>query len=401
MKKNLYILGAVLSVIGLVLFGRGRAVASEDSQLDKKQLIKFSHAKHTESGVECAQCHKAEVSTVASDRILPTHTECQSCHEQEVNETCNFCHTSDDNQQALPNPVREVLFNHQKHIVDEGMKCETCHQGLEKTDFAGSANLPAMSTCNTCHNNVKATNQCEACHTNLASLRPPSHNVANFKREHARVMNLRSFDANCKSCHTEESCAECHDGTNLTQLSPGVKTALLSPRRFGADKAQALSGEVVHSINYKFTHGIDAKGKANDCQTCHREQEFCVDCHMSGSVALGGTVPTSHEKPGFISIGVGSGGGAHAQLAKRDIQRCMTCHDTEGGDPTCISCHFDNDGVKRTQPKTHAAGFMKDVRGEWHEDAAATCYVCHTDANARPNGKAGLGFCGYCHGTKE
>jgi hypothetical protein len=401
MKKNLYIFGVTLAVIALVLFGRGRVIANEDAQLDKKQLIKFSHAKHiVEAGVECAQCHNADVSTLSSDRILPTHDQCQTCHEQEVNETCNFCHTSDDNQQALPNPVREVLFNHKKHVVEEGMKCETCHQGLEKTDFAGAQNLPDMSTCNTCHNNVKATNQCEACHTNLASLRPASHNVGNFKREHARIMNLRSFDANCKTCHTEESCAECHDGTNLTELSSGVKTGLLSPRRFGSDKAQALSGEMVHSINYKFTHGIDAKGKANDCQTCHRQQEFCSDCHMNGSVALGGVVPTSHEKPGFVTIGVGSGGGTHSQLAKRDIQRCMSCHDTEGGDPTCITCHFDNDGMKKTQPKTHAVGFMKDVKGEWHDDAAANCYVCHTDANAKPNGKAGIGFCGYCHGAK-
>ena len=400
MKKILYILGITLAIIGLVLFGRGRAVANEDVQQDKKQLIKFSHAKHVENGAECVQCHKADESTFASDRILPTHTECQSCHEQEVNETCNFCHTADDNQQALPNPVREVLFSHKKHIADEGMKCETCHQGLEKTDFASDANNPSMATCNTCHNNVKATNQCEACHTNLATLRPASHQVGNFKREHARVMNLRSFDANCQTCHTEESCAECHDGTNLTELSSGVKAGLISPRRFGNDKSQALAGEAVHSINYKFTHGIEAKGKASDCQTCHREQEFCSDCHMTGSVALGGVVPTSHEKPGFTLIGVGSGGGTHAQLAKRDIQRCMSCHDTEGGDPTCITCHFDNDGMKSTQAKTHAAGFMKDEKGDWHEDAAATCYTCHTDANAHPNGKAGIGFCGYCHGAK-
>jgi len=400
MKKNFYIAALLISAIALVFFGRGRAVANEDEMLNKKQLIKFSHAKHAEAGAECSQCHNASASIKSSDRILPTHTECQSCHEQEVNEKCSYCHTSDDNQQALPNPVREVLFNHKKHLTEQELKCETCHQGLEKTDFAGEANLPSMATCNTCHNNVKAANQCETCHTNVTSLRPASHNAANFRRDHSRVMNLRTFDAKCQSCHTEQSCIECHDGTNLTGLSAGVKSAIFSPRLSGNDKAQALAVEKVHGINYKFTHGIEAKDKAVDCQTCHRNQEFCADCHKNGSVALGGVIPTSHEQPNFAFIGVGSGGGTHAQLAKRDIQRCMSCHDVEGGDPTCVTCHFDNDGIRGTQAKTHAVGFMKNTKGEWHDDKAANCYVCHTDANAHPNGKAGIGFCSYCHGAR-
>lgn len=400
MKKYIYILTVLVSISALVIFGRGRAVADEDEQLDKKQLIKFSHQKHIESGLECSQCHNAETSLKSSDRILPTHDECQSCHEQEINENCSYCHTDDDNQRALPNPIREVMFNHQQHITGQGMKCETCHQDLDKTDFATAHNLPSMATCNTCHNNAKATNQCEACHTNLSSLRPASHNVSNFKREHSRIMNLRSFDANCQSCHTEQSCAECHDGTNLVTLSTGVKSGLLSPRVSGNDKPKALVGETVHGLNFKFTHGIEAKGKAANCQTCHRNQEFCSDCHMNGSVALGGVVPTSHESFGFTTIGVGSGGGTHAQLAKRDIQRCMACHDTEGNDPTCITCHVDPDGIKGNNPKTHANAFMRNTKGEWHDDMASNCFACHTDPNAKPNGRAGQNFCGYCHGVK-
>jgi hypothetical protein len=400
MKKNLSIAAAIVIVTGLVLFGRGSVIAGEEGQIDKTQIIKFSHAKHAEAGAECAQCHKAEESVLSSDRMLPTHTECQSCHEQEVNETCNFCHTGDDNMQALPNPVREILFSHKQHIAEQGMQCETCHQNMDKAEFATHENLPSMATCNTCHNDVKATNQCEACHTNLSTLRPASHMVANFTKEHSRIMNLRTYEANCQGCHTEQSCAECHDGTNLTELAPGVASGLLSPRKFGNDKAQALAGQAVHSMNFRFTHGIEAKGKAADCQTCHRTQEFCSDCHMNGSVALGGVMPTSHEAPGFTRIGVGSGGGSHATLAKRDIQRCMSCHDTEGGDANCITCHVDFDGIKGTNPRTHANGFLRDIKGEWHEEMNANCFVCHTDANARPDGKAGQGFCGYCHGAQ-
>ena len=403
MKKNLYIATIISVVIALVVFGRGSAVAKEDNQADNKNTIKFSHSKHAEAGVECATCHTtAQLSTKSSDKILPTHTECQSCHEQEVNEKCGFCHTDGNNPVALPNPVREVLFNHQQHIADQKVECVTCHAGInsDKENETASQHTPSMATCNTCHNNVKATNQCEACHTNLTSLRPASHMVANFKREHSRVMNGRTFDANCQSCHTESSCMECHDGTNLTTLSKFEKTGMLSPRKFGNDKPAALSGQNVHDINYKFTHGIDAKGRASDCQTCHRQQTFCSDCHMNGSVALGGSIPSNHfPVETFATLSRGFGG-RHADLAKRDIQRCASCHDPEGGDPTCITCHFDNDGIKGTNPRTHATGFMKTVNGDWHDDIAANCFVCHTDGNAKPNGKAGQNFCGYCHGAK-
>lgn len=400
MKKGIFI-GLCALFTGMLLFvGRGTLVAGEEQQIKDSDILKFSHQKHLLAGVDCAQCHNAGESTAATDRILPTHNECQACHEDEINEKCTMCHTGEDNMQALPNPVREINFNHQLHVNGQAVACETCHKGLDKTDYAGPENLPSMATCVTCHDNSKAPKQCEICHLNTASLRPASHDVANFKREHGRVMNLRTFDAQCQNCHTEQSCADCHDGTNLTTLSFGNKTGMLSPRVSGNDKPEVLKGEMVHSINYRFTHGIEAKGKAIECQTCHNDQQFCSDCHMSGSVALGGTVPTSHEGVGFTTIGVGSGGGRHAQLAKRDIQSCMSCHDVEGGDPTCITCHIDPDGVKGNNPKTHAIGFMKNEHGDWHDDLAANCYVCHTDPNAKPNGKAGIGFCGYCHGSK-
>lgn len=64
----------------------------------------------------------------------------------------------------------------------------------------------------------------------------------------------------------------------------------------------------------------------------------------------------------FKTLGVGSGGGDHATLAKRDIERCMSCHDVNGADPTCITCHFDADGIKGTNPKTHPVGFMSNEK---------------------------------------
>ena len=96
-------------------------------------------------------------------------------------------------------------------------------------------------------------------------------------------------------------------------------------------------------------------------------------------------------------IGVGSGGGDHARLARRDIERCAACHDVQGADPNCILCHTDPDGIEGTNPKTHAINFMNDSNGDWHDDPGSVCYNCHTDPNAYPGGNPNIGFCAYCH----
>jgi len=172
-----------------------------------------------------------------------------------------------------------------------------------------------------------------------------------------------------------------------------------SPHKF-IDNTKQQNISRVHDLNYRFTHGIDLKGKTSECQTCHQTETFCAQCHDSGSqdFALEGNVPSSHKTLNFVTIGVGTGGGQHAILARRDIERCASCHDVQGADQNCILCHVDNDGIKGTNPKTHARSFRSDTEnGDWHSDRGSVCYSCHTDANARPDGIKGVGFCGYCH----
>ena len=70
----------------------------------------------------------------------------------------------------------------------------------------------------------------------------------------------------------------------------------------------------------------------------------------------------------------------------------------QGADPTCLTCHVDNDGIKGTNPKTHPGGFMKDAHGDWHSDPGSVCFNCHVGAS--PQSPSGIGFCGYCHGSK-
>ena len=56
---------------------------------------------------------------------------------------------------------------------------------------------------------------------------------------------------------------------------------------------------------------------------------------------------------------------------------------------------MDNDGIQGTNPKTHAANFMREVEGDWHETKASVCYNCHTSAISAT--RQSDGFCNYCH----
>ena len=259
-------------------------------------------------------------------------------------------------------------------------------------------NIPTMTTCNSCHDDVKVSNACESCHTDLAALRPRDHNRTDFVRRHTDAARLA--DASCASCHTQESCIDCHNGVDLIKVDLPGKDLMSphAPRLSGIDRGQGKRILKVHDLNFKFTHGIAAQGKTADCQTCHSQQQFCATCHMAGgNVNQAHFKPSTHQQAGFVTLGIGSGGGAHALLARRDMESCASCHDAEGADPTCVTCHMDADGVKGTDARTHAKGFRAGEQGSWHSDPGANCFTCHSDANARVGGIKGQGFCGYCH----
>lgn len=367
---------------------------------DDTRRLKFSHKTHVEgASIACADCHAAAKSALASDNLRPNHDNCSSCHEDQLANDCGYCHVDPENIEAAPAPVRDLLFSHQQHVDMKGVECATCHHGVETAEDATGLHLPVMTTCTACHNERQATNQCEACHTNFTQLLPPDHLEANFRKEHRQLTRLGELETSCATCHTQSFCAECHDAAAVLRFGKGMMMSDPTPRVFPGNTAAPLALQKVHDLNYRFTHGIDAKTKASDCATCHAVQDFCVECHQAGDNSTGrGFKPAWHLGVGFSTIGVGSGGGRHAEIARRDIESCVACHDTRGGDPTCISCHMDADGIRGTDPRTHPAGYMKGEEGVWHMNPGATCYNCHTDFNARPSGAKGRNFCGYCHG---
>ncbi len=133
-----------------------------------------------------------------------------------------------------------IAFNHRKHVVDNQLACNTCHNFYETETFSG---LPDADICSTCHSEaqgktaeeaklvlllkqgkplvfnslfreplhvfyshrrhvVKAQIKCERCHGNFAMTTSPP----------ARVRKLKMAD--CIGCHEERNvsvdCTTCH-----------------------------------------------------------------------------------------------------------------------------------------------------------------------------------------------
>lgn len=401
MKSKYYIL---IFIVGILYMSLSAFTFNSEVDSTNKEIIKFSHQFHIEQEVACEDCHtEAETSMDLTGSLLPTMDACANCHDVEDDDECATCHY-EDVLEPFPVKKAELYFNHKVHLEQDNVNCEKCHSGLNEVDFSFESPtlFPTMENCAECHSSsgiAKPTNfACESCHISTVDLVPDDHKTVSFTDMHK--FSVREADANCQMCHESTFCESCHVGTNMIDETNSSDNFYqpYSPHKY-VDNTKQQQISRVHDLNYQFNHGIDAKGKASNCITCHQTETFCAQCHNSdgnGDFALEGFVPPSHTKINFTTLGVGSGGGLHAELAKRDIENCASCHDTQGADPACIMCHTDNDGIKGTNSKTHATGFMNNEKGDWHGDFGAVCYNCHTDAGALLQ-ISGQGFCGYCH----
>ncbi|MFH1195628.1 MAG: cytochrome c3 family protein [bacterium] len=400
MKTKYFYLIITFIVSSFVAFSAFN-VPDDEQPKTNKDIIKFSHALHAEA-TDCASCHSNVAgSTNLDDRLLPTKEDCAGCHDVNDESACGTCHYEGVNEPLIIKKS-SLYFNHQLHMKDNSATCTDCHSGIDQVDysFESVSPNPAMAKCSSCHNSsAVASNACQLCHVSTNNLRPADHKTVSFMDTHKFASEKAG--ANCAMCHDNEFCESCHiatTGIDAANTAKDFYTPYAPHKYIDNSKIQQITR--VHDLNYRFSHGIDAKGKSTECQTCHQTETFCAECHSStgGDYAYEGIVPTSHITQGFMVLGVGSGGGEHAVLAKRDIERCASCHDTQGADPNCVMCHTDADGIKGSNPKTHDKSFMSDSEGDWHDTQASVCYNCHTDVNARPGGTPGIGFCGYCHG---
>jgi hypothetical protein len=311
--------------------------------------VKFSHKFHiAEVGVDCVTCHPAvKTSAKSSDNLFPTHDVCSTCHQDQIDSTCSYCHINADDIQPRTVPAREFIFSHQQHVGMTNVECKTCHADVDSSVAVNTIHLPGMTTCTTCHNDRKATNQCEACHVNFAQLLPRDHMRSDFRRFHGETTRLGTLDVRCESCHRETFCQECHQTTGLKNFGGRDLMSDPRPKTSPKDDAKQTVLQRVHDLNYRYTHGIDARSRQAECASCHDAQEFCSQCHQNGgNITQAHFKPASHMVPGFVKMGVGSGGGLHAEEAQRDMESCASCHDAEGQDPVCLTCHAENGRVR-------------------------------------------------------
>jgi len=383
MEKSVWICIAMTMLLGF-LSGAFSGTGERDDLI-------FSHRLHGEEAeVACLVCHSAAAeSASSSDRLFPTMETCGECHEVEDESECGTCHTKPEEPEALPDPVRTIHFPHQRHLATGKIECLGCHAGVERSEALKQSYIPTMEICARCHKGDMAAGNCSLCHAVVDTLRPVSHDE-DWSRGHRWF--VRAGDGTCTMCHQDRYCGECHDpGTLVRSKETPTDHHASFASRLGDGPNMVLEG--VHDLNTRYTHPLGLKGKERNCSTCH-ETSFCVACHRSEGDRF---KPVWHggDDWGAWAREMGTGGGRHAELARRDIERCAACHDTRGNDPICLLCHMDRTPGRGNDPRTHDAGFADNMEhGPWHDDEGWVCYNCHL-LREGPEG-----FCQYCHGKR-
>ncbi len=322
------------------------------------------------------------------DKHQAAGLECSSCHEgiEQAGdlrgdwlpspEDCGSCHDA----AKLANwgwseiPDRESdyrTFPHRAHSgADAG--CLTCHGALVDPALAAEGKgVSGHSLCFGCHDGMEQTDQCRDCHTEPLVGRLDGE-VRNRTIEkpldhHPSFRHDHKFAVRLDGA----GCAECHRQQDFcSECHQGENVAFL-----------------VHPRDWLVTHPPLARKNANDCQACHEIEQDCNECH-----AAQGAVPASHFP--LARWRNNANGGLHAEHARRDIGDCASCHEESGaGYVSCTRCHRDTGGRgDQARLNIHPSGFRDDAgEGYWHEDRQASCFDCHTNRTV---------FCGYCHESR-
>lgn len=348
--------------------------------------VRMDHGKHLAQGMRCEQCHtRIATSKLSSQNDLPTGDVCDSCHGDQhprmaEGETahCADCHTRVDGQRVTATtmfPKPNLIFSHASH-AKRGTDCDACHGDFQAVGLATRAHLPSEADCLACHDGKQASDRCSTCHPSGrdgrlltaigddatapkllpkgSSARGAEHDLA-FVEDHSGV--AKSNPQLCGSCHDDTFCTDCHAGP-------------IRPMR-------------LHAADYTISHAIDAKSKANDCSSCHREQTECRGCHLRAGVGS----PTEGGDESAFGVGsalrfhppdwAGAPGAlqGHARSAQRNIDACVSCH----GEDTCLACHATTSAATPgLDVSPHGAGFANSARCTALEARnRRACLKCH------------------------
>jgi hypothetical protein len=302
-------------------------------------------------------------------------------------------------------------FSHRQHGKTA---CQRCHAGVEQSTSANDRLLPAEAVCRACHRETTRSNdaaplgrverpeRCRTCHVDYSGAGSPAKlAVATPRIRFAHRLHARQ-GIGCTSCHrfdgdseeaelpTMVSCMECHQIRRVTNRCSACHLTEKDGRlrtRFGDERLQprgTLKGDA-HGITFSQRHSHIARANRNYCEQCHTPAS-CLSCHA------GRFKPMRLHRSDYISH--------HAQDARRDQPRCVSCHRTQS---FCLSCHI-RSGVGQSskesgfRPNTgvafHPPGFNAFRAGPGHHKFSArrninSCASCHREES-----------CIACHGTR-
>lgn len=351
--------------------------------------LRFDHARHADTlaavgrdAARCVECHSRPDSAWMFVQVAVAE-QCLDCHG--IREThyaaqdadCALCHVplaaaarlTEEEIAAFPEPP-----SHQ----EPGFRGRGGHGLLAYQPVEGAAREGVAVACATCH----ARDFCAQCHVDApeqpsvralqrdprslvhraALEEPASHADPAFVRSHGPTARLEP--AECRTCHTQESCLACHLATPQAAA------------RMYAGGPERSAGAVVrreppdgHRGDFVERHGTEAAAAPQTCAACHVRAD-CLECHRPGAAAV---------SPGYHSVGFLT---RHPAAAYARESSCSDCHS-----PTqfCAACH-------------QASGLVaeRSLLGAGYHDARQSFILGHGPA-ARQN----LESCVSCHVERD
>jgi hypothetical protein len=326
---------------------------------------------------------------------------------------CVYCHPNVDGFS-----VTGLVFGHDAHL-QRAYRCEACHKAFPH-DAAGTKRLP-MRDCMRCHglehngSGQVASTECLKCHTADFPLEPNDHTIPFLSGEHKTpALNDSAY---CSQCHLPESCVTCHNGG--VELADGTMGKPVIPK----DHRRAEWGEE-HGPQYLQQKGLcvvchtsescqqchqttmphpatwladhtKAKGElASDCNVCHKDREYCQDCHhnsvRSAQLVKENCVGCHEEMATEPARDIKVPG-----LAEHAVHFQVALPEKKGKPYTCDECHigFGNTGVQVLSPATgpHDMRVCYECHGSLDYQnvliapyaGAELCLRCHADLNIR------------------
>ncbi len=259
--------------------------------------IRFNHADHVlELELDCEDCHSIMQNLEGQMGVIPDHENCSNCHEVEDENKCGTCHLDPNNPVGIPS--RSEYYRCFVFKDHENRRCDECHR--EITTKTVHPEIPHMTDCQKCHENLEGPLDCAECHGDDIPLRA-DHKLASWIEDHGLEASVGTAD--CASCHSQTVCDECHQGNNI----------------YGSP----------HLPTWKFDHFTSASF-GEDCLSCHEDRESCTACHRA-------MIPLNHPLGPLWANK--TTGGDHTMEAGAFIEACLACHDLGAEDPSCVKCH--------------------------------------------------------------